>query len=905
MSRTRGSPTLAITIVVSTILAPLCLAQSESEPETAQRYSFALIGTPLGDALYTLIDQTNIELFYESELVSGKTAYCHIRKATEEEVLACILASSGLDYVRQSSGLYVVVPSSRTEPLFGSMIGIVRDLETEEPLTDASVVLLDDHTGAATNTSGRFAFSRLIPGMHRYVVSHVAYEPVLDSIRINSNTPQQINVGLKRRVILSMPIVVQGPSRRLPANDTYRTRISSEKLQAAASSTPDIVESLHSVVGVHVSDALSDVHVQGGDTGEHQYLLDGAPVFVPLRSGAFFGVFSPFALEQITIHKAGFGTRHGSFLSGVIDMTHDVRPDNSSLAAIQIDPLSVNGRIHGALKAPRDIQIQWMTAGRFGLWNYFQPGPIDQSLRAWTKPNAFIYNALLQGSELEAPLLVLGGESPLAFSFSDLHAAAHVQFPGARSLYISTYRGRNKFGLDIRDDGSAIGESSEEAYSWRNFTRQVRYEWIQGRRAFFNISLWQSEYVLNHPLDRDPFSALDQTPIDSSKSSEDFDDIWTNGLRMEFDLSVSPKHLISGGFSTSYTESEFSLSTDPFGDRPSIDHNLLKPARWLSSAFIEEALSFSERTRLTAGSRFTYVYGQQRLYAEPRISLDHKDRGGQIAYHIAAGLYRQFLSQFDVASYNLTTLLPGFRFWIPITRDHRAPSAYHLAASVLFEPVSPWKISVESYYKLQSRITSLDYRDRVEPADEGAGLIDARGYAYGVGLAVEYTRRVLKFRGHYEHAIARRKVSNRFEGRYVMTPWSTPHRLFLAADYAPGKGWTATARWQGRWNRSWGFRQAYYDYLEPDPHLRQSTPFDFSMPEDHTLPAFTQLDLGIAYTHQFSRGAIQARIFFMNLFNEKNTVEWVLEQGENEPVARLESRTSPPFYPSASLRIQY
>ena len=906
MDRARLFSAVLLVVLVSWRTTGLCIAQEDLEEPTPAGYSFTLIDVSLDEALYTLIDKTDIQLFFESTLVAGKIVYCRVEGASEEEALLCILDGTGLDYIRQSGGLYVIVLSNRQQPTSGAVFGQVMDIKTEEPLPDAAIILLDDNTGTTTNAGGRFAFHRLIPGVHKFTVSHVAYEPVIDSVEVISQTSQMLSIALKRRTVLAMPIVVQAPPRRGIESELSQ-HIGSELLQRpGVEPTPTILEALNTVIGVNVGNALADVHVQGGNAGEHQYLLDGAPVFVPLRSTGFFGSFSPYALQQITVRKAGFEARHGSYLSGSIDMTHDVVPDNSSMAVVQVDPLSVNARLHGVIEALNQVQINWMTTGRVSLWRFFQPAPIDRSMRIWSEPNAFIYEALSQDNNVDDPLIALGGDSPLSFSFSDLHAAARIRLPGARSLYLSLYRGRNRFGLEIGSEEMPEEELSEEEYSWNNQTRLLRYESVWGRRGFFRATAWQSDYRLRHPLDRDPFSSFNSVPIAADSTGEDFNEILVSGVKLEFDLYATVRHLINGGLETTYTESEFELSLDPFDQTPAIDDNNVYPAQWLSSSYLQDVISLSARTQLTAGSRFTYIYGQKRLYAEPRINVSHEDRSARWMFQAAAGLYRQYVDQFDVASYNLTTLLPSFRFWIPISREARAPAAYHLAGNILYSPSRNVDVRIETYYKFQPRLRSLDFHQRLEPIDNSvSGLITARGYAYGGSLSLDYTRSSFRFRARYEYALARRKIAGRFDNRYVSTPWQIPHHIFSALDFTSGRNWTMTARWQTKWGQTWAFRPAYYDYLEPDPLIRQQAIYDFSDPEHHRLPAFNQLDFGIAYKLTLQRIGIQARLSVLNLFDTKNTVEWILENAPNSSEIILKTRESPRIYPSASIRIQY
>ncbi len=905
-------------------------AQKNDIPLPETRYSFVLVHIPLGEALNELIDRTNIDIFYESELVKGKTAYCNIENASAKEALACILTNPGLDFYQQSSGLYVVTLPRQKTPAHGSLTGIVVDLNTNEPLPYASVFLEEASTGAASNIEGRFAFNRLKPGRYRVYASHVSYEDSADSLFIDPDSHHQLEIRMTPRTVMSTPIVINGLNQRLPSEALNAGRISASELQnSSASSTPSTLQALDAVAGVHIGDALADVHVQGGDSGEHQYLLDDAPIFIPIRNGGFFGSFSPFAINQVTVHKAGFEARHGSYLSGSIEFNHDLQSSDGSIATIQIDPLSLNGRINGRIREEKNISAQWMLAGRLSLWDIFQPNQIEQNFRAWSKPNTFL-TSTLAGSEADLiPEPLNLADSLLEMFFSDIHAAARIRLGKTKSVYASLYSGHNEFGIGtvpfINNNGTNSDPNEEdidqpaEAYSWLNRMSQIRYEWVQGDRTFIKAGLWTSIYRLKHPFADSPFlSTAEQSITPNTELSDDFNEIKEFGIQLGVDRAIGTRHVVSGKAQLINTESEFKLSVDPFADSLSITDRLLQPLSWRLQSFVEDAISVSKDTRVTLGSRFTFIPLQNRLYAEPRISVrrDFAQANGRTwALQIAAGLYRQFINQFDVASYNSSALLPSFRFWIPVNKATRASSAYHTAASLLFIPNESVQINLEGYYKYHPYLTVLNYTTRLTGTVEndvdndtenyaGNFLQSARGYSYGLGFSFAYKLNNLHLRTNYDYAISRRKQSDRFDDRFVPVPWETPHQLHALADYTLANRLTLTIRWQGLFGRTWAYRRAYYDYLEPDPSLNGLDALNLSEPENHNLPAYTQWDLGIAYSHQIGRAGIQGRLNFVNLLNESNVIDWVLVRNSSGNTIK-ESRNAISFFPAFSLKLSF
>ncbi len=888
-----------------TLMQPVhVLAQEQKDADPQPRYSFSLTDIPLSRALDVLIDKTQINLFYESDMVKGKITFCAIEDRPVEDVLRCVLQQTDLDFYQLSSGMYILVNRPRAEARFGALAGLVLDAQTGEPLPDAAVLLAYAETGTATNNDGRFSLSRLDPGLHPVVVTHVAYEDLYDSLYVGAGQATSIKYEMNPRTFISSPIIIDGLQERVPSE-----RLQSEKVQAQdiilnPGHTPSTHVALNDVVGVGGSEAFADIHVQGGDSGEHLHALDGIPIFVPIRNGGFFGAFSPFALSQITVHKAGFDASEGSYLAGVVDIEHELATHRKTLLDVQVDALSANARLQGSLKPIKQVQLSWMVAGRVGLWRYVQPGPIKQQLREWSRPNTFIYENLVTGATSDSTAGII--DTPVDIHFTDFHAAARVRIGTRRSLYFSMYEGHNAFGGEALPLDPALEvESGREDYRWSNQMMQARYEWVLGHRTFIHVSAWSSNYRLVHPVDRFPFSPGDtveeehEGEIGEELEVEDFNQISEQGFKLGFDTSLGARHTVSGAIEPVFTKSEFALSVDPTGVTDPVNHGRIMPVKTRIQSFVQDDIALSNHTQLKAGARFTYVPVQQRLYAEPRLSLRHDipdGPGGAWALYGATGLYRQFLFQFDVSDYNQSTLLPGFRFWMPLGRNTRASSAYHGAVGLLFMPVEAWQIRLEGYYKHQPQLAVLDYIAK-------NGIQKAQGYAFGGGISVTYDRPLLRFQAQYEYGDARRRIENRFGGNYIRVPWNAPHQLQTRLNINVLDGLTATVRWEGIYRRAWAYRQAYYDYLEPLDSQVTDSRSEFSFPNQHILGAFSQMDAGLSYRAQLGRVRVESGLQVVNVWNRSNVFDWILE--ENGASRNRTNRLATPRYISASLRIRY
>ncbi|MGI9173813.1 MAG: carboxypeptidase-like regulatory domain-containing protein [Rhodothermales bacterium] len=897
---------LALLILLSAGAPWAARAQSQRPPRPVEetRYTFALVGVPLDEALEHLLDQTRLSLIYEATVTEGRTTFCKAERVTAEEVLACILHGTGLDYARLSSGTYVLIPDVRGPTLYASLTGQILDAETGAPLADANVLLAGEHVGTATNQDGRFAFAALRPGPHRLVITHVAYHDADRTVRLRPDEQGRVALALEPRVALSAPVVVSGIAARLPSEGLGEARREMvEEATPGGVGTPDVVQDLASVVGVRLGDALSDVHVQGGGAGEQQFLLDGMPVFMPVPSGGFVGPFSPFAVERVTVRKAGFGAAYGSYLSGVIEVDHRLASEHS--LAAQVDPLSVNARWSGHAQMGRGPQAAWMVAARKGLWDVYAPRRLETLLQSWSTPDRFLLDALQNPGRPAAASRSGDVASSLELAFSDIHAAARLRFGGLRSLRFSFYQGRNAFGTESEvasgtDEPPFAEDVFEEAYRWRNRAARIRYEWVPSGRLFANLSAWVSSYRLRHPVG---FSPADSSLAASALSAEASNAVRETGFRLGGDCAAAVRHTFSGALEGTLTSSAFARSTDFFGASPT-EPDTLQPVRERLAAYLEDRVALGYGTTLTLGTRLTYLPRARSLLAEPRLAMQYDHETGWLgswALRGAVGLYRQYLHSFDVATYNVTSLLPRVRLWLPVEQDQRPPEAYHATAAFLYLPNDTWQLSIETYYKHQPRLLVLNYARLSETSDNL--LTDADGYAYGTALAVSRKGSRLQLDAQYEYAVARQRVPNRFGGAFVPAPWDAPHRLYLAVDHAILPQLTLTLRWQGIFGRSWGFRQAYYDFLEPDPATRRFTPFDLSDPAAHRLPTFSQWDAGLAYTQQVMGLGVQGRLTLINLLARRNVTDWTLRYDESADVYVRQARRAAAFIPSFSLQV--
>ena len=897
--------------------------QDGASPDS-ERYSFVARGLPLATALELLWDHTAIDIAWDPPLVEGKRASCAMEEATKEDLLRCVLEDTGLDFYRLSSGLYVLAETPETIPLYGGLQGIVLDAETRLPLSQAHVLLAEHRGGTTSNDAGRFAFSRLKPGRHVVIATHVGYRSARSSVEVPPGGQTSTELTLESKPITVKPVVVDGLQWRLPSEDLGAALISGEELADLPAASGGILAGLNTLLGVRVSDATAGVHIQGGESGEHQLTLDGAPIFLPLHFASFLGPFSPFAIGDITVHKAGFGVSHGSQISGVIDIQHDLHIPERRRFDVQLDPLSTNARLLLSNGRPERSWVTFMAAGRMGLWNIFEHPPFRHLLEEWSTPDPFLFT-LFDRSRDNPRFDDFGEAEPSVgdphIGFRDLHAAARVRFTPLSSLHASGYFGQSRLGTDQvfvgQDATIATGNAADiyrDRFRWDTGAGQVRYESVLDARTFASINLRGSYYGVQHDYSvpnrmesTDPPGSLSDN-LESLEPIDDGNRLNEVAARARIDHTLDHRNDLTASVEIIRTGSRFSiLGTQRFP----IHHD---SGSWRIATFLEDEMILTRSWTLQGGSRATYLAPHRRIYLEPRLALRYDQSRtplGALSMRFSGGLYRQFVFQFDVSNRSPRALVSDTRFWLVADSTIQPALANHYAAEILVSPSPAWSFRLESYLKRQHRIMAIDYGIETNPGvtslPQDQLLRTMEGSVYGVGAQIRREFGLSHARLRYEYSRATRLDTLYSDGyASTVTPWNEPHRLELALDIVPFQPITLLVRWQGVWGRTWGFRQGYYDFVgafgtiasDVAPGLipkaqRQIERHRLEYPEEHALPPIYQLDLSLAGEIPLGTSSLQIRADVLNVFNRMNEAEWhlifdadVYYEGETRGVGR-------------------
>jgi hypothetical protein len=905
---------------------PGLAAQGDDDPD---RYRFDFSGQPLSEALETIASGTSVNLVYDPSIVRDQYVYRRLRGNSVNEILTALLRNTGLDFIILSSGTYVVVEAAHTQPATGSLTGSVVDAFTGEPLQGATVMLADASAGVVTNRSGQFNLSGMISGEQKLIFSYVGYEPVSKVIEIPPNGNLREQIHLYPRPSDFAPVVV---SAHRPA---MNTRSHTESAAARtdwelAGRQQGAIQSLSLFSGVQHGLPLSDTHIQGGQRSDHRLHLDGVPVYNPYSFGQLFSAFSPYAISRVEVDKAGFDASAGSHISGRINLSHTAPPRSGQRAIAQADPLSTN--LFGAASVgERGNRAGVMAAFRSSVWGVFQDPVLSSTLGEWETVDPLLYDLITNTSADKTMTYFAPVNNASEIGFSDLHLAGLWEAGPYSRIGFSLYSGNNEVTTDVLARDRMLDAQpymfSRDSYRWENTVAQLSWDWVATPRLDLGFQAAYSTNRMRHGYHMADDDLISELQKEADAGEEDLfrlisDNIRHGGaqldgnhlrhytFRADATYAVNPGFSVQAGLQGDRLESGFDLSGLFY--LPALANQQSN----LYSGYTHLRFMLPGSVQLMTGSRFTYVSGSGKLYAEPRARLQYDRTDSAIGFwsvRLAGGIYRQFVNQFDLTNAGPSSIVPSFTIWA-----HDAglaqPMAYHTSLSFISEPTSTTSVRAESWMRLQPTgyITSyerllLTGTETPEGFSSFAELTSMRSWGAGLRVTQSAAGERVRFMAGYDYSYSTVDMQNQF-GRWAPAPWNQPHTLQAGVTTRVTEAFTVAARWQRISGRTWAWRQAYYDFLMMH-NVHSAGQFDFTSPWNDRLPAFDQIDLSLIYRQAAGFSNIEARIDLMNVLNTRNIIDRgvfpsaVHADGTQELSVR--DRRLPGFNPSVSLQISF
>ena len=896
------------------------------EDSVAQQvqYSFSARNAPLSEALKRFSKETEIALTYLSDHINTHSVTCVLEQATSEDILTCLLQDTGLGFHRLSTGTYAIVKAS-AKTMSALLHGKVVSSVTQRPIAQAHVLIHNTEYGTTSDHSGRFVLQPLLPGRYKVSASHLGYVVWSDSILVVPHSRHSIVIYLDPAIQILQPIIIDEASQTTSLSSLFYEQVDAASLIALAPTTTGLANTLQSLQrkqGIQFDQTTSDIHIQGGATGEHQVRVDGSPIFLPQQLGGFWGPFSPQAIERITIHKSGYGARLGSFQTGIIDLSHRLTLPEGKHVAIELSPLSLNTMASMDRRFSSNTNIRAMAALRTDLWSINAPDAIQNGLTEWSAIDNFplvapLFLANVLGPEENTIYSGFSVQPDIKLDFEDVHTAVQLQFSPAQRIYASGYWG--SLGLDNNTISTDL--SIDESYHWLNATGQVTFDSAIGTRMLASLQARSSSFRLRHD-----YQLVDQLDVYNGKNLADSQRLierpirdmirtYESALSMNItyvpssmrDIDSGAEYVVSrsrvnlvASHTLSLVENVLADGDDSLEGRIRLLKDSIRLSRFVW--YIDDTWRFNEFISMHSGVRWTWV--GQTSYLEPRLAFSFSGpRSSEVVWggRIATGLYRQYITQHDLSTANLGAILPSLRIWLPLGKNGSPPRSIHAALNSFVVMPGGWTVRTEQYWRYQPHTLVLNQQSNskfgiVPSAEENHAnffLESARSTTFGLAAVIEKSfKRLDGLLSIDWHQVKRRSPSS-FSNRTLSPPWLHPVQAQLSLSWQVSPSFMAHGAWSASWGRAWGFRQVYYDNLAHNVNSSIFPPYDLSEPDVHQLPFYSQVDLGLLYKVgrtiplRVSAGAL-------NVLNTNNVADWRLSFNDQSRQFEIVSRRAVP-----------
>jgi len=851
----------------------------------------ALLDVTVVDALEQLSGAWHISIVWQQSSLGTRAAErisCRMDRGTAEAMLRCVTRSAGLDFYRLSSGTYVVIGAAESPPGWAALGGFVVDSATGAALPAARVQLAEARYAAFAGEDGEFTFARLRPGRYAMTVRAIGYRPLVTTIEIAPQARRRLRVQLARNEAVVRPIIVNGirpgsASASLGASTVADSVV--RTIMGPSLFLPGAVAPL----GVSRRDGTGDLHLQGGDVGEHPWRLDGVPLYDVSTLSGLLGIVSPLVVERLTVHRAGYGATVGSFTSGTIDLAHsvghgggDASADRGITADMALDPLTATVRVTAPVTVG-STSGRIMLAGRTSLWRLTAPPEMVRTVRHWSVPDPVLLArvsgfAAVPGMEQLDRTAYAGSVGTEAVSLNDVHVAASFDRGTAQRLSASAFTFMQGISYDgtAPDTGTATLGSSD-AYGWRTSGAQLTHHWLQGTRVRQRVQVRVSDHTLDHDASMTMLSA----PL--SLAGGERNRMTEATALADWRVQLSPRTSTTLGVELTRADAELALA-----------NRVLRPLSlastvWRGTAVADVTTQLRATMFLDAGVRVTQLQSG-RTYAEPRLALrgESADAGVPWSWRVSAGGYHQFVTQFDVASPMPVAFVPSVRFWLPSDGTTRVAQAWHVAQEIVWQPALGWELRGEGYFKWMPVIPTFDYGTLYGAGTASAAAVlneaaqfvqSAQGRAVGAGARL--TREARVGRATWRHTLAydfgwaTRQFPSRFGGTMQPPPWLEPHRLLAISEVTPWRGLTASVRARSVIGRPWALRQVYYDLFGAAP---TSVGLPIEMPGRMIRPALVDVDLGATWRQRVRGTTIELGASVTNAINRANVLDFGLRR---------------------------
>ncbi len=646
-----------------------------------------------------------------------------------------------------------------------NITGIVRDIQTNDPIIGASVQFVDAGSGTITNIDGTFELA-VNAGKHELLISSLGFADFYKEVNVLSSGVFDVSLDKGAVQLEEVTVRARAADARISGAQIGVETIDIKTIEKLPSflGEVDLLKSFLLQPGVSsIGEGASGFNVRGGNVDQNLILQDQVEIFNSSHALGFFSTFNTDLIQKVELYKANIPAKYGGRLVSVM---------NVEMKDGDFERFKVNG---GVGPVSSRIAIQ---------------GPIIKDKVSFIGGFRSAYTDWVLNSIKN--LEVKNSES----FFYDANAKITIKPNENHTLSISGYQSYDDFVYN-----------QEFGFEYKSQFGEFNYKAILSDKIFSDFSIVGSKYESDQNIFSGERSRTIGNNIDYVKAVENIKIVPNEEVELNVGA-VSTQYFVDPG------------TQQPLGDDSNVQDKILDQQKGRETAVYGDAtINLGEAFTLIGGARFIFYQflgphnefqylnpdaprqdettgselkeGSVATYSniEPRVSARLKLSENSA---LKAGYSRT--SQYINQIFNGDTPTPT-SLW-QLSTQYIKPLKSHNASIGVFKNLrdNAWETSLEFYArKIDQQYDYVDFA-QIQLNDQlETDLRFGEGRAYGAEVSIKKNKGVINGWLSYTYGRSERKIEGINKNRWYLTNFDKTHDVSFIFNYEPNQRNTLTA----------------------------------------------------------------------------------------------------------------
>ncbi|QZT35885.1 TonB-dependent receptor [Halosquirtibacter xylanolyticus] len=786
--------------------------------------------------------------------------------------------------------LYILQVSAQKNDISG----IIRDVETKEPIIGATIYAKEIKRGSATNSEGYFLLILTSKQQVTLDIRCIGYQT--REIIITPSSNQRLNISLTPISITTGEVQVEGARaiNSLRSTQTSAHSISPIEIEYLPSlgGEKDIIKAIQMLPGVTGgSEGSSDLVVRGGSPDQNLFLIDGVPIYNASHVLGLFSIFTPEAVNNVDFYKGGFSSNYGGRLSSVVDISMKEGNRDHITGDISIGTISSKGILEGPINK-----------GKGAFFISARRTYLDLLLAPFLK-----YQSDEGNSEMDATSV-----SDFKLYFYDITGKLTYQIGSNTKAFLSVYNGTDVTGGTIHEDMET--EDYTQVYSndndiqWGNLTTSLRFNHLFSSRNYANLSFYTSRYNYETNL-TSKYTYTDKTKgniDDNSNTVQYLSKVVDWGIKYDQHHVLNQSSNITWGASAIYHQFTPGKTTQDLINNNEAD-TFVKGAPEQNTSeingFLQWELNATDRWKTSVGLRYSLYHTDNKTFQsiEPRLSIRYL-ANDKLSFKAS---YDQMQQPIHLLAQNSFTM--GTSIWVPATSKLSPGRSQQITIGTSLQLSPQWMLTVEGWGKrlknqIEFRYGSFDSSENWQ--DE---VTSGKGRAYGLDVLLR--KRTGKTTGWISYTLSRneRQYDELNNKKWYPYRYDRTHDLKVVMQHTFSKKVSLGANYLLSSGYPFTIPKSFYrtnlvqsDFMSNDAKIAV-------VPEvnSNRMRSYHRLDCSISLRKERKRGTRTWSFGVYNIYARKNPFNYTVDYTWDKHRLRIREYSLFSIIPSVTYRFNF